>query len=191
MIFAKLGWNRPSGSREHFFKIVKVYSLFRNYFPLEKRGVIQFPLFSFKDDLCWVLLKFAKWFWRRRFFKFANVFSAFEQTWISKDTLCLVWLKLAQRFSQFRYYLPLGKGGAIHLKKRLAFHSANDTLCQVWLKLTQFVNVFSLIRNYILLEKDGTLHLNKLEFFSSKNALCQFGWNCPSGSGEANENVES
>ena len=38
-------------------------------------------------------MKLAQWFWRRRFFKFVNI------------------------FSQFRKYLPLGKGGALHFNK--------------------------------------------------------------------------
>ena len=62
-----------------------------------------------KDALCQVRLKLAQWFWRRRFLNFVNVFSL------------------------FRYYLPLEKGGALHLKKH-EFASPRDTLCQVWLK---------------------------------------------------------
>ena len=48
----------------------------------------------------------AKWFWRRRFLNFVNV---------------------------FRNYLPLEKGGALHLNK-LESPSPKDALCQVWLK---------------------------------------------------------
>ena len=45
-----------------------------------------------KDALCQVWLKLAQWFWRRRFFlNFVNVFLL------------------------FRNYLPLEKGGALHL----------------------------------------------------------------------------
>ena len=46
-----------------------------------------------KDALCQVWLKLAQWFWRERFYNFINVF----------------WL--------FRNYLPLEKGGDLHLKK--------------------------------------------------------------------------
>ena len=41
MHFAKFGWNWPSGSGEEiFFKFVNVFSLFRNYLPLEKGGAL-------------------------------------------------------------------------------------------------------------------------------------------------------
>ena len=66
-----------------------------------------------KDALCQVWLKLAQWFWRRRFFNFVNVFSL------------------------FRNYLPLEKGGALHLNK-LESPSPKDALCQVWLKLAQW-----------------------------------------------------
>ena len=100
----------------------------------------------------------AQWLWRKRFFKFVNV------------------------FLQFRNYLPLESGGALHLNK---FESPlpKDDLCQVWLKMAQwfwrrrfliFVNVFSQLCNYLPLEKAGALHLNKLESPSPKDALCQF-----------------
>ena len=55
-------------------------------------------------------------------------------------------------FSLFHNYLPLEKGGALHLNK-LKCSSPKDALCQVWLKLAQwfwriyflnFVIVFSL-----------------------------------------------
>ena len=57
--------------RRGFFNFVNVFSLFRNYLLLEKGG----PLHLNKLDspsprvaLCQVWLKFAQWFWRRRFF---------------------------------------------------------------------------------------------------------------------------
>ena len=62
-----------------------------------------------------------------------------------------------------KYYLPLEKGGALHLNK-FEFSSHKDALCQVWLKLAQWFwrrdffssNVFSLFGNYLPLEKDGS-----------------------------------
>ena len=51
-----------------------------------------------------------------------------------------------------------------------------------------FLNVFSIFQNYLPLEKGGALHLNKLEFPSTKDALCQFGWNWTSGSEDEDEN---
>ena len=102
-------------------------------------------------------MKLAKWYWRRRF------------------------LKLVKVFSQYRNYLPLEKGGALHLNK-LEFPSPKDALCHVWLKLAQwfwrrrffnFVNVFSLFLNYLPLERGGPLYLIKLEPHPLKDALCK------------------
>ena len=71
----------------------------------------------------------------------------------------------------FRYYLPLEKGGALHLNN-LESPSPKDALCHVWLKLAlwfgrggvlNFVNVLSLFRNYLPLDMGVALHLNKLE----------------------------
>ena len=104
-----------------------------------------------------VWLKLAQWFWRRRFFNFVNVFSL------------------------FRNYLPLEKGGDLHLYK-LESPLPKNTLCQNWLKLAQwfwkkrylnFINLFSVLRNYLPLEKGGAFHLFKLESPSPKNTLCQ------------------
>ena len=72
---------------------------------------VEFP--SPKDLLCQLWLKLAHWFWRRRFLKFVN------------------------EFSQFQNSLPLEKFGALHLKK-LETPLPNDTLCQVWLKLAKW-----------------------------------------------------
>ena len=38
MLWTKFGWNWPSGFGEDFFNFVNVFSLFRNYLPLEKGG---------------------------------------------------------------------------------------------------------------------------------------------------------
>ena len=119
--------------RKGFFNFVNVFSLFRNYLPLGKGGALHLnkpksP--SPKDALCQVGLKLAKWFWRRRFLNFVNVFSLFGN------------------------YLSLEKGGALYLNN-LESPSPEDALFQVWLKLAKwfwrrrffnFVNVFSLIR---------------------------------------------
>ena len=58
-------------------------------------------------------LKLARWFWRRRFLNFVNVFLLFPN------------------------YLPFEKGEALHLNK-LESPSPKDALCQVWLKLAQW-----------------------------------------------------
>ena len=115
--------------------------------------------------------------------------SSFEETWIPiiQGCLCQDWLKLAQWFlwrgffnfvnvfSLFRNYLPLEKGGDLHLCKL-------ESPClypRVWLKLAQwiwrrrflnFINVF--FANYLPLEEGEALHLNKLESTSPKDDLC-------------------
>ena len=102
--------------RRRFLNVINVFSLFRNYLPLEKgRALYVNKLESLlpKDALCQVWLKLAKWFWRRRFFNFVNVFSLFCN------------------------YLPLEKDGALHLNK-LVSPLTKDALCQVWLKLAQW-----------------------------------------------------
>ena len=74
--------------RRRYFYFFNVFSLFRNYLPLEEGRALHLNKTEFsspKDALCQVRLKFAQLFWRRRFFNFFNVF----------------WL--------FRNYLPLGK----------------------------------------------------------------------------------
>ena len=101
--------------KKTFFNFINVYLLFRNYVPLEKGGALHLNKFdssSPKDALCQVLLNLALWFWRR-FLNFVNVFLL------------------------FRNYLPLEKGGVLHLNK-LESPSPKDTLCQVWLKLAQW-----------------------------------------------------
>ena len=115
MLGAKFGWNWPSGSREEDFKFCQCILLFRRYLLLEKgRALHLIKLKSSlpKDGLCQVWLKLAQWFWRRRFFNFVNVFLL------------------------FRNYLPLEKGGVLHLNK-LESPSPKDALCQVWLKSAQ------------------------------------------------------
>ena len=68
---------------------------------------------SLKDALCQDWLKLARWFWRRRFLNFVNLFSL------------------------FRNYLPLDKGGALHLND-LESRLPKDALCQVWFKSVQW-----------------------------------------------------
>ena len=92
---------------------VNIFSLFRFYLPLEYGMTLHLNKHDFpspKDALCQVWLKLALWFLRRRFLKFVNVFSPFP------------------------YYLPLEKGGVLHLNK-LESPSPKNAVCQVWLKL--------------------------------------------------------
>ena len=72
--------------RRRFLNFVNVFSLFGNYLSLEKGGVLYLNIFNNiespspedEDALFQVLLKLAKWFWRRRIFNFVNVFSLFR-----------------------------------------------------------------------------------------------------------------
>ena len=96
--------------RRFFFNFVNVFSIFRNYLPLEKGAALHLNKFesaSSKDALCQLWLKLAQWFWRRKFFLFKkNVFSLFHN------------------------YLPLEKDGSLHLNK-LESSSPKDALCQI------------------------------------------------------------
>ena len=86
---AQVFWRRLS----NFFNVILV---FRNYPPLQKGRALHLNKLespSSKDALCLVWLKLARWFWRKRFLNFVNVFSLFG------------------------YYLPLEKVGALHLNK--------------------------------------------------------------------------
>ena len=97
-------------------KGVNVFSQFCNNLPLEKGVALNLNKLespSPKNALCQFWLKLAQWFWRRRFLNFVNVFSLFG------------------------YYLPLEKGGALHLNK-LESPLPKDALWQVWLKLAQW-----------------------------------------------------
>ena len=66
MLCAKFGWNWPY---EFFLNFVNVFSLFRNYLPLDKSVALYFnklESLSPKDALCQVRSKFTQWIWRRR-----------------------------------------------------------------------------------------------------------------------------
>ena len=213
MLCAKIDWNWLSCSgEENFFNFVNVYSLFRNYLPLEKGGALHLNKLespSPKDDLCQVWLKLAQWFCRRRFLNFVNVFSLFRNYLPFWKGGTLFWTKLNPHhslilcakigwnwlsgsgeedffnfvnvISTFHYYLPLEKGGALHLNKvESPWH--RDALCQVWLKMAQwfwkrqfvnFVNVFSQFHKYLPFEKGGALHLNQIKSPSPWDILCQ------------------
>ena len=94
-------------------------------------------------------------------------------------------------YSLFRNYLPLEKGGALHLNK-LESPSPKDALCQVWLKLDQwfwrrflnFLNVNSVFLNYLPLERAGPFVWTILNPLHPKMLCTMFGWNWLSGSGE-------
>ena len=94
-------------------------------------------------------------------------------------------------FWLFRNYLPLEKGGALHLNK-LESTLSKDASCQIWLKLAQwfwrrylnFGNTYSLFRNYLPFEKGRFLRLNTLESLHPSMHCAKFCWNWLVGSGE-------
>ena len=84
-------------------------------------------------------------------------------------------------FLLFGKYLPLEKGGVLHLNN-LEFPSAKNGLHQVWLylatrfwrgRILNFGNACVPFRNNLPLEKGGDLHLNKMEFPLPKDVLCK------------------
>ena len=56
-------------------RFINVFSLFRNYLPLERKPFNwQFESTSPKDSLCQVWLKLSQWFWGRRFFLISSMY---------------------------------------------------------------------------------------------------------------------
>ena len=101
----QFSWNWPSGFGEEDFKFL----LFRNYLLLIKGGALhlnQLEISLPKDTLCQVWLNCPGVLERKIFKNFFN------------------------GFSLFRNYLPLEKGGALHLNK-LESPSPKNVLCQV------------------------------------------------------------
>ena len=94
LIYAQFFWRR------RFLNFINVFSLFRNYLPLEKDVAFIWTILNHRSSpkyaLFQVKLKLAEWFWRRRVLNFVNVFFAIsslsplgkgrgpllEQTWI-------------------------------------------------------------------------------------------------------------
>ena len=119
---------RPMGHIVHLriqFKSINTYDYIITLIKRRKKNLLSLHVWEFIGSsfeetwipiihgcLCQVWLKLAQWFWRRGFFNFVNVFSL------------------------FRNYLPLEKGGVLHLNK-LESPSPKDALGQVWLKFAQ------------------------------------------------------
>ena len=103
------------------FKFVNIFSLFRNYIPLEKgRG----PSF----EQTW--LPFSQgWFLSRL---------------VEIDPLVLEKkiFNLSMYIRNFFYYIPLEKGGALHLNKYDPT-SPKNSWCQVWLKLALWLKMWN------------------------------------------------
>ena len=157
--------------RRGFFNFVIEFSLFRNYLSLEKDLALHLNKFespSPKDALCQSWLKLGKWFWRRRFFNFVNVFLLIHN------------------------YLSLEKGGTLLLDK-LESPSPNDALCIVWLKMAQwfwrrrFFNLSIYFRYFVIIspwKRVGPFIWTNLNPHHPSMFCAKFGWNWVSGSGE-------
>ena len=129
----------------NFFNVFLLFCNYR-YIPLEKGWALHLNKLkssSPKRALCQVWLKLVQWFWRRRFLNFVSVFSL------------------------FRSYLPLGKGGALHLNK-LESPSPKEALCQVWLKGEGDENVKSL--------RQRQQQRRTTDKFWSEKVTWAFGW---------------
>ena len=121
-------------------------------------------------------MNLVQWFLRRRFLNYVNCFLLFCN------------------------YLPLEKGGALHLNK-LESPSPKDALCQVWLKLVQwflrsrFFKISSMYFSYFVIispwKRAGLFIWGNLNALHPKMLYAKFGWNWPSGSVEEDENVKS
>ena len=130
--------------KEDFFVIVS--SLFCNYLPLEKNPPSFEQTWFLFNQRCFVLslVEIGTVVLEKIFKNFVSVYLLFRtypplekdralhlnklESPSPKDALCLVWLKMAQRFLRRRFffinvfllfsnYLPLEKGRALHLKK--------------------------------------------------------------------------
>ena len=156
-VWLKLAW---WVFRRRFLNFVNVFSLFRNYLPLEK-GVtlhmyqLEFP--SPKDAMCQIWLILAQWFWRRRFLNFVDVFSLLRNILSPLG----IWIT-SILFTQGCFVLSLVEIGSVVQEKKMYFRYFG---------------------NYLPLEKDGSLHLNKLESPYPRMLCAKFGWFWPSGSG--------
>ena len=143
---------------------------------------------SSKNALYQDWLKLAQWFWRRRFFNFFNVFLCFRnylplekcgvlhlnklESPSPRDTLCQVWLKLAQWFWRRRWKCekftdrqtdgPTDDGRQVIRKAHLSFQLR-------WAKKKYSINKTFKIRNC----KCNTLlgHVGLKMIFLHKNYL--------------------
>ena len=91
-----------------FLNFINVFSVFRNYLPLENGAALHLNQSEFtspKDTFCWVWLTLAQWFWRRWYFLNSSMYLRYFMiiSPLPKDCLCQVWLKLAQWFWRRRW----------------------------------------------------------------------------------------
>ena len=103
-----------------------------------------------------------------------------------------IFFNFVNEFSLFRDYLPLEKGGALHLNK-FESPSPKNALCQVWLKLAKWFLrrrflISSMYFRYVLIislwKRTGPFIWTNLNPLHPRTLCAKFGWNWPSGSGE-------
>ena len=147
----------PVVVEKKILKFVNVFSLFRNYLPLEKGTALHLNKLEFrspKDALCQVWLKLAQWFLR-------------------------TWFFLLMYFSNFLNYLPLVKNWAFF---RTNLNPINPKILCVkfhwnWPtgsgeEIFKICQCFLQFCNYFPLEKGRVLRLNKHDSPSPKDDLC-------------------
>ena len=105
MLCAKFGLNWPSGSGEDFL----ISSMYRNYFLLEKGGVLEKKIFK-SCQFTFIISQLSP-LWEGRGSSFEQIWTPFTQ-WF-----CRRFLKVVNLFLLFPDYLPFGKGVALHLTK--------------------------------------------------------------------------
>ena len=160
--------------RRRYLNFVNVFSLFRNYLPLEKDGGPSF-------EQTWI-----------PFTQGCFVPSLVEicQVVLEKK----IFFNLSMYFCNFVIISPFQKSWILHLNK-FEFPFPKDALWQAWLKLAQwfcrrrffkFVNVILQVRNYLPVEKrKWTFVWTNLNPLRPRMLCAKFGWNWPSGSWEA------
>ena len=151
---------------KRIFNFVIVFSIFRNYLPLEKGGARHLNKLEPFTQGCFVpsLVEIGpvvleKTLILSMYFRYFVIISPWKRAgpfiWTNLNPLhprmlCAKFgwnwpsgsgeedfLISSMYFSLFRYYLPLEKGRALHLNK-LESPSPKNALCLVWLKLAQW-----------------------------------------------------
>ena len=99
---------RPMGHIAHLrkqFKSINTYDYIIEFIKIRKKPIILLWEFMFfhlkklespspKDALCQDWLKLARWFWRRQFLNFFNVFSLFRNYLLLEKSRAFIWTNL-------------------------------------------------------------------------------------------------
>ena len=152
--------------RRRFLNFVNVFSLFRNYLPLEKGG--PFICSNLNPLQPRMLCAKSGWNWlsgsgEEVFLISSMYFHYFQIIFPWKRAGPFIWIKLnplhpRMLCAKFGWNWPSGSG--------------------------EEDNVFQLFRNYLPLEKGGLFIWTNLNPLHTRMLCAKFGWNWPSGSGE-------